>query len=402
MNDAAPLHVFVVAGEESGDRLGGPLMRALRAKLGDKVRFSGVGGGEMTAQGLHSLFELGELAIMGVSAIPRRLPAILRRTRETADAAIAAKPDILVIIDSPEFTHRVAKRVRARAPSIPIVDYVSPTVWAWRPHRARAMRRYIDHVLALLPFEPAVHVRLGGPPCTFVGHPIAERIDELRPNAAEQVRRDTKPAILLVMPGSRNGELDRMLPVFAQALELIGTQAGPLEVVVPTVPHLAERVRRETSAWKLPVRVVADPKEKNAAFRTAFGALAKSGTGTLELAVAGIPTVAAYKVSRVEEMIARALVKTPGFILANLILGEKVVPELMQWDCTPERIAAALLPLLRDGPERRVQLEAFARLDGIMEIGRASPSERAAAVVIELAKPANGARLGVALPPSAA
>lgn len=381
MSGAAP-HVFLVAGEESGDRLGGPLMRAIRERAAS-VRFSGVGGREMAAEGMQSLFPLGELSIMGVSAIPRRLRSILRRIRETADAVIAARPDVLVIIDSPEFTHRVARRVRARAPNIPIVDYVSPSVWAWRPGRARKMRRYVDHVLALLPFEPAVHARLGGPTCTYVGHPISERIAELRPNATENARRNAKPPVLLVMPGSRNGELDRMMPVFAQALDIV-KKAHPLEIVIPTVPHVADRVARETANWRVPVRVVVEQVEKNAAFRVAHAALAKSGTGTLELAVAGIPTVAAYKVSRVEEVIARTLVRAPAFILANLVLGEKIVPEIMQNDCTPERLAAELLPLLQHSPQRQSQLDAFRRLDDIMEIGTASPSERAAAVVLSM------------------
>ncbi|MBS0615410.1 MAG: lipid-A-disaccharide synthase, partial [Verrucomicrobia bacterium] len=164
-----PLHVFLVAGEESGDRLGGALMRALREATGGAVRFSGVGGRDMTEAGLRSLFPLGDLAIVGITSIPRRLPQLLRRIRETADAAIAAQPDVLVIIDSPEFTHRVARRVRAKAPEMLIVDYVCPSVWAWRPWRARAMRRYVDHVLALLPFEPKALRELGGPPASFVG-----------------------------------------------------------------------------------------------------------------------------------------------------------------------------------------------------------------------------------------
>jgi lipid-A-disaccharide synthase len=381
----APLQIFLVAGEESGDRLGGPLMKALRERTNGAVRFTGVGGSEMSAQGIASLFPLGDLAIMGFASIPRRLPAILRRIRETADAVIAAKPDALVIIDSPEFTHRVAKRVRALAPSIPIVDYVSPSVWAWRPWRAKSMRRYVDQILALLPFEPAVHARLGGPPCTFVGHPIADRVGDLRPNETERARRDSDPAILLVMPGSRNGELSMMLPIFAQALEQVSSRTGALEPVVLTVPHLAERVRREVSAWKTPARVIVDAQEKNAAFRQARAALAKSGTGTLELAVAGVPTVAAYKFSGLEAFVARLLLHAPAYILSNLILGEKIVPELLQWDCTSEKLAEALVPLLAQTPQRQAQLDAFGRLDTIMEIGRVSPSERAAAVVQTIA-----------------
>jgi len=388
---AAPLRVCLVAGEVSGDRLGAALMRVLRARTGGAIVFSGVGGSDMAAEGLASPFPLGDLAVIGFLSIPARLRTILRRIREAADAVIAAQPDILVIIDSPEFTHRVAKRVRARAPDIPIVDYVSPSVWAWRPWRARAMRRFVDRVLALLPFEPDVHARLGGPPCVYVGHPIADRVGALRPDAAEAQRRDAAPPLILVMPGSRSGELTRMLPVFARTIEAVRARFGPLDVVVPAVPHLKERVAAEVAAWPVPARVVSDAAEKDAAFRVARAALAKSGTGTLELAVAGVPTVAAYQVPLIEELVARLLVQVPSFILANLVLGERVVPEFVQRDCTPERLAEALLALLRDGPERQAQLAAFARLDTVMEIGTASPAEQAANAVLDMVERRRGA-----------
>jgi lipid-A-disaccharide synthase len=377
-------HIYLVAGEESGDRLGASLIRALRRATNGKVRFSGIGGAQMAAEGVSSLFPLGELAIIGFAAIVGSLPKILARIREAADAAIAANPDVLVIIDSPEFTHRVARRVRARAPHIPIVDYVCPSVWAWRPGRARAMRGYVDRVLALLPFEPEAMRRLGGPPTTFVGHPLGEQAERLRPNAEEARRRESAPPLLLVLPGSRSGEVRRMAPVFGQALGQVAAKAGTLDVVVPAVPRLAQAVRTAVAAWPVPARVVTDPAEKDAAFRSARAALTKSGTSTLELAVAGIPMVAAYKVPLVEEVVARLMIKVQSAILTNLVVGENVVPELLQRGCTPESLAAALVPLLGDTPERRRQTEAFARLDGIMEIGRAVPSERAAAAVLAL------------------
>ncbi len=201
---------IIVAAEESGDALGAALAQALRGAQGGAVKLAGVGGRAMAAAGIASPFAIDELAIIGLTAIPRRLPTILRRIRETADAIVAARPDALVIIDSPDFTHRVARRVRRRAPSIPILDYVSPSVWAWRPGRARAMRAYVDQVLAILPFEPAVHARLGGPPCTYVGHPLIERIAELRPNADEARRRLADPPLVLVLPGSRSNEIRRL------------------------------------------------------------------------------------------------------------------------------------------------------------------------------------------------
>jgi lipid-A-disaccharide synthase len=377
-----PLDVFIIAGEESGDRLGAPLMRALKARSDRAVNFSGVGGREMAGEGLASLFPIDDLAIMGFAAVARRLPLILRRIRETASVVIAARPDVLVIIDSPDFTHRVARKVRAAMPSIPIVDYVSPSVWAWRPWRARAMRAYVDHILALLPFEPAVHARLGGPPCSYVGHPLVESAQRLRPNAQEAARRGADPPVLLVFPGSRTGEVRRLLDVFAQTVVRVTQRAGALDIVIPTVPHLFAHVSEAAAAWPQRPRVVVDADEKHAAFRVARAALAKSGTVTLELAVAGVPMVAAYKGSALEWMIAQRLVQVPSAILANLVLGENVVPEFIQHDCTVDNLTDALLPLLSDTPARRRQVEAFSRLDGIMEIGTAVPSDRAADIVL--------------------
>lgn len=377
-------HIFLVAGEESGDRLGAALIAAIRRRHPD-ARFSGVGGTQMAGQGVPNLFPLGDLAIIGFAAIPASLPKILKRIRKTADAAIAAKPEVLVIIDSPEFTHRVARRVRARSATIPIVDYVCPSVWAWRPGRARAMRAYVDHVLALLPFEPAVMRRLGGPPCSFVGHPLSERLASLRPNAEEARRRLSDPPLLLVLPGSRASEIRRMAGIFGEAVALAAERVGALEVVVPAVPRLMDVVTAAVASWRIPARVVSEAGEKDAAYRMARAALAKSGTSTLELAVAGVPMVAAYKVSLLEELAAHLLIKIRNVILANLVLGENVVPQFLQRDCTPERLAAALVPLLSETPERRRQIEAFARLDTIMDIDKAAPSDRAAAVVLDCA-----------------
>ncbi|HET7803210.1 MAG TPA: lipid-A-disaccharide synthase [Pseudolabrys sp.] len=378
-------HIFLVAGEESGDRLGAALIAAIRDRTQGKTHFSCVGGDYMAAEGVPSLFPLGDLAIVGFSSIPARLPKVLRRIREAADAIIAAKPDVLVIIDSPEFTHRVARRVRERAPDIPIVDYVCPSVWAWRPGRARAMRDYIDHVLALLPFEPKAMNDLNGPSCTFVGHPLSERLTDLRPNELEARLRQADPPLVLVLPGSRTGEIRRMAPVFGSAIARVVEQYGPLEAVVPAVPRLADAVRTAVAAWPIPARVITDPNEKHEAFRTARAALTKSGTSTLELALAGVPMVAAYKVSLVEEIVGRLLIHAPSAILANLILGTNVVPEFLQRDCSADGLAAALVPLLADTPDRRRQTEAFSQLDDIMEIGKAKPSAHAASLVLAAA-----------------
>jgi len=378
--------IFVVAAEESGDRLGAALMRALEAKLPGRVRFQGIGGAGMAAAGLTSLFPTTELAILGFTSIPARLRLILRRIREAAAAVAAARPHVLVIIDSPDFTHRVARQVRALAPDIPIVDYVSPTVWAWRPGRAKAMRGYIDHVMAILPFEPGVHARLGGPPCTYVGHPLVEQIGELRPSAEEEARRRADPPRILVLPGSRGSEIRRMADIFGRTMARVAERLGEVDIVVPTVPHHAERVAAATRGWPLQPRIIADLSEKRAAFRTARAALAKSGTVTLELALAGVPMVTAYKVSPIEAIVAGLLIRVPSVILANLVLGTNAVPEFLQLESTPKKLADALIPLVSDSESRRRQLAAFARLDDIMQIGQAAPSQRAAAIVLALAE----------------
>jgi lipid-A-disaccharide synthase len=379
--------IYLIAGEESGDALGAALARALAARQ-PGARLAGIGGGAMEAAGIASPFAIDQLSILGFTAIPRRLPTILRRIREAANAVIAARPDALVIIDSPDFTHRVARRVRRAAPSIPIVDYVSPQVWAWRPGRARAMRRYVDCVLAILPFEPAAHLRLGGPPCLYVGHPLIERTADLRPNKDEMQRRLADPPVILVLPGSRSSELRRLLAIFGMAIARAAAQIGPMELILPTMPHLLDQIRAGVANWAVQPRIVVEPADKWAAFRSARAALAASGTVTLELALAGIPTVAAYRLSLIEEMIAR-LMRQPELstvILANLVIGENVAPEFLQRDCTPEKLADALVPLVFDTPQRRRQLDAFARLDAIMGIGTASPSNQAAAIVLDLAR----------------
>ncbi|UFS78228.1 lipid-A-disaccharide synthase [Tardiphaga sp. 37S4] len=374
--------IYLIATEESGDRLGSALMKVLRQRLGDDVRFEGVGGSSMAREGLQSLFPIEELSIIGLAAVLRKLPSILKLITRATEDVLRARPDVLVIIDSPDFTHRVAKRVRQRDPSIPVVNYVSPTVWAWRPGRAKAMRAYVDHVLALLPFEPEAHRRLGGPPCTYVGHPLIEQIDALRPNAGEQARRETKPPVLLVLPGSRRSEIRHHMATFGATLDLLQKQGTQFELILPTMPHLVEVIAEALKAWPVQPRIVVGETEKRAAFRIAHAAFAKSGTVTLELALSGVPMVTAYKAGSVEAWIIRRRITSSSVILANLVIGENVIPEFIQEDCTPEKLAASLQEVMADTPMRRRQIEALARLDGIMATGEASPSVGAANVVL--------------------
>ena len=388
MTGAASRDIFLVAGEKSGDELGYKLMRALRDASGGQVRLRGVGGEAMEREGLRSLFPQADIAVMGFLPVIARLPTLLRRIRETAEAVIADPPDVLVIIDSPDFTHRVAQRVRARLPHLPIVDYVSPTVWAWRPGRARKMRGYVDHLLALLPFEPRVHARLGGPVTTYVGHPLIERLEDFRPSAEESGLRAASPPTVLLLPGSRRSEIARLLDLFGQTAAGIEALAGPVDFVLPAVTHLEGAIREGVAKWARPPRVVLGEAEKLKAFRRARAALAASGTVSLELALAGVPMVVAYRVGKIEEMIVRALATAPSVVLPNLILGENVVPEFLQEAASPQALAQALCALLPEGAAREAQVSALGKLDRLMRLEDGdTPSARAARIVLGIPSP---------------
>ena len=374
--------IWLVAGEDSGDQLGAKLIRALRALSPAPLTLGGVGGEAMAAEGFSSLFPIDDVAVMGYLPVLARARTLLRRIRETVDDVVAAKPDVLVIIDSPGFTHAVATRVRQRLPGLPIVDYVSPSVWAWRPWRAKGMVPFIDHVLALLPFEPEAHRRLGGPPCTYVGHPLIERLSELRPSPEEQAIREGRPPVLTVLPGSRRSEIERLMPVFGRAISELAKRVGPFEIELPAVSRHKALIERLAVAWERHPRIVHGEAAKYATFRRARAALAASGTVTLELALSGVPMVVAYKVSRVEEVIARRLIQVPTIVLPNLILSENAMPEYVQADCTPERLADTLAPLMAGGPARRTQLDALARIDGRMRLANDEEPSRAAARIV--------------------
>jgi lipid-A-disaccharide synthase len=383
------LRIFLVAGEHSGDALGAKLIAAIKSHSPARVRFAGVGGELMAAQGLVSPFPLSDVAIMGPLSILPRLPRILRRVYSTVDAAVAAEPDAVVIIDSPEFTHPIAKRIKKHNPSIPIIDYVSPQLWAWRPGRAKKMRAYVDHVLALLPFEPEAHARLGGPPCSYVGHPLIERLEWVRDldpvPLAERLNLDRSKPVVAVLPGSRTSEVSRLMQPFGEALALLRERGLQPEVVIPTVPHLRGQIEQALAAWQVPAHLVHDDNDKFRAFKLARAALAASGTVTLELGLVGTPMVVAYRVDAVAARL-RFLVKVPSVVLANLVLAENVFPEFIQEACVPERLADAVAALLADTPERERQLAGLARIPERLRLAAGSPSEAAAAIVLRLAR----------------
>ena len=381
------VRIWLVAGEKSGDELGARLMAALRRQTGGQVEFSGGGGEAMEAAGLASLFPMADIAVMGIFPVIARLPSLLRRIRETANAIIAQRPDVLVVIDSPDFTHRVARRARARLPDLPVIDYVSPTVWAWRPGRARKMRAFVDHVLALLPFEPEAHRRLGGPPCAYVGHPLVERFDELRPDAKESLARGANPPCVVVLPGSRRSEIGALLATFGETASRVARDFGAVEFVLPAVAHLESEIRAGCAKWPVAPRIVTGEADKLAAFRRARAALVASGTAALEIALAQVPRVVGYRVPKLEEWLVRAMTPLRSFVLPNLVLGDASFPGFLQEDCNPARLAATLIPLLRDGPERAAQLAAMERLDALMRLPAGeTPSGRAARIVLAAVK----------------
>lgn len=376
-----PLDIFFVAGEHSGDQLGFKLIRALREE--EAISARGVGGPLMAGEGMASLFPLEDIAVMGLSAVIARLPLLKRRIRETAEAIVAAPPDILVIIDSPDFTHRVAKAVRAKLPHLPVVDYVSPSVWAWRSGRARKMRTYIDKVLALLPFEPDAHKRLGGPLCVYVGHPLIERLGVLRPGPGER-KAISEGVNLLVLPGSRASVVRRHMPLFGEVLKRLDPKG--LAVTIPAVPKLADELAGLAKDWPLAPRIVTGEAEKFAAMRAANAALAASGTSTLELALSGVPLIGAYRVEPLVNIVRHFVkIEAPHILLPNLVLGQRVIPEFVAGDAVPGKIASALELLFSDTPQRRAQETALMALDERMKVPDA-PSLLAAREILALAR----------------
>lgn len=369
------LSVYFVLGEESGDALGARIMEALARRV-PSVQFHGLGGHRMQALGLSSLFDVSTISVMGISAVVARLPQILKRIGQTADDIARVKPDIVVLVDSPDFTHRVAKRVRARVPDTKIIKVVCPSVWAWRPGRAKKMRAYIDHVLALLPFEPKVLQDLGGPSATYIGHPIASRFE-----AVEIPRHDTvsKEKQLLLLPGSRRTELRLLLPDFRKTLELLADRGVQFKAVLPAVPHLEADIRAEIALWRVKPEIVSGEDAKIEAFKRADAALATSGTVLLELAIFRIPVISIYRLDRLMHMV-RFLIYGWTAALPNLIADEAIVPERVGDMVRPGWLARALEALLRDGPERRAQLEGYDRVAEIL--GRSEPAEEIAARTI--------------------
>ncbi len=381
MNRRVPL-VFLVAGEPSGDVLGARLMAALRDMAAERrMAFAGVGGEGMIAEGLDSLFPMSELSVMGLFEVLPRAPRLLRRLRQTAAAVHERRPDVVVTIDSPGFNMRLARRLRGF--DRPLVHYVAPSVWAWRPGRARTMAGCFDRVLALLPFEPPWFER-AGLPCSYVGHPAVERIG---PADGGDFRRRHGIAedapLLAILAGSRAGEVGRLLPRYLAAAERLTQRIAGLRLLTVTVPAVADAVTR--ADWPQRPIVVGDASARRAAFAAADAAIATSGTVTLELAVARTPMVVCYRISPLSVPIARLLVRASAFALPNLVLGRRAIPELLQSECTPHAIAAHAERLLVDSSARAAQIAALEHaVDALRGPDPAmAPNDRAARIVFD-------------------
>ena len=375
------LKLFVIAGEESGDQLAGELVGELARRF-DHIELVGVGGESLKSAGLNSLFPMDDISLMGVTAVLAALPRLARRISTAVNAAVEARPDAVILVDAPDFNLRVAKRLRKRDPSIPIIKWVSPSVWAWRPGRARAMAAHVDHLLAILPFEPEVHVRLGGPPCTYTGHPMFRKRDALRPAEGERVPLEqTERPRLLVLPGSRSGEIKRIAPTFGRVLSEIRDRDVAFEVIVPTLERHEGQVRAQTAMWPVPAQIVVGEEARHAAFRSAHAALAASGTVTLELGLAGVPSVVGYK-SDMLVRLAGPLIRVWSIVLTNLIIGRPVMREYFGTLFRDDMMGAATAALLTDTPERRAQIASLAELDEAMRTPK-PPAELAADAVIK-------------------
>lgn len=373
------LQIYFVLGEDSGDALGADLYTALKnqaAASGECIEINGLAGTKLQALGMESPFDIEDIAVMGLTAVAARLPTIVKRIYSTAKDIARRKPDVVVLIDSPDFTHAVAKRVRKKLPNVPIVNYVCPSVWAWRSGRAPAMRRYINHVLAILPFEPAALERLHGPSATYVGHPLERKIASLRTDDAPRNKRD-KPT-LLVLPGSRNSELNQLLAPYGETLRILRDRGNEFDAVLPAVPRLKERIIRETAAW--PVRPeIRDSADNDALFAQADAALIASGTVSLELALHGVPHVSGYRFDAFTRQFL-GLLRTWSANLPNLIADSVIVPEEIGGMVMPERMARHIEPLLGDSMVRRYQLDGFERVCEVMKTPR--PTGELAAEII--------------------
>ncbi|HEY7991572.1 MAG TPA: lipid-A-disaccharide synthase [Stellaceae bacterium] len=381
MSDA-PL-IYVIAGEPSGDLLGGRIMAALKEETHGQVRFAGIGGARMAEQGLTSLVPLSELAVMGLAEVLPHAPRILRRIKQTVGDISTRQPDIVVTIDSSGFNWRVARRLREAGNKVKLVHVVAPMVWAWRAHRAAEVARWYDRLLVLLPFEPP-YFEKRGLATEFIGHPVIESGADKGDGAGFRTRHGIAPdtPLIAVLPGSRKSEVGRLLPVLRETIALLAAQQPNLRVVVPTVSHLADLVSDSVASWKAAPIVVDGDRDKHDAFAASNAALHASGTVALELAMARLPAVTIYRLNPLTYEIVRRMVRVDYVNLVNLLLGRPAVPEFVRNDGTPERLMAAVSLLLHDADARAAQIAAYDAALAMLGSGGEPPSRRAARQIL--------------------
>ena len=381
MAPGEPPLFFLIAGEPSGDEIGGRLIAALRDATGGELRLAGIGGEAMAAEGLKSLFPIEELSVMGLVEVVPRAAGIMRRMSQTADAIRRLAPDAVITVDAPAFASGVWRRLGGVDAAL--IHYVAPTVWAWRAGRARKLARKIDHLLALFPFEPPFF-EAEGLDCTFVGHPGLEI--EVAPGDGVDFRARHgigEGPVVGLLPGSRRGEITRLMPVLGDAIRRIAAAEPAVRAVIPAVPAYAARIREAAAAWPVPVAVSAERHERHAAMAACDAAIAASGTVSLDLALAGVPMVIAYRVNPVTASILRRMIRVRYATIVNLVLDRPAIPEFLQERCTGDRLAEAALKLLRDESARRAQREAAAAALAELRPGGARPSVRAAGAILD-------------------
>jgi lipid-A-disaccharide synthase len=375
-----PVKLYFVVGEVSGDALGADLLEQF-AKLKIAVQPMGLGGFKMQSLGLSPLFNSSDIAIMGVSGVVSKLPTLLARVRAVANDILSKEPDVVLLIDSPDFAKLVAKRVKAKRPDLPIIKYVCPTVWSWRPGRAKKMNSYIDHVFAILPFEPQVMKDLQGPPTTYVGHPLVRLAGKTN---FEKKKVPANPPTVLLLPGSRKSEISRLLPIIKASLDELINRGSTAKFVLPAVPHMEQYIRQVIADWPNQPEILSGEEAKWKAMQTADAAIAASGTVLLELALYGIPTVSIYKLDPLVNAL-RFLMTAWTAALPNLIADKVIVPEQINDHARPGVIARLIEDLVIEGPRRQAQLDGFKLVNSKMKQKKA-PGAICAQIILDFVK----------------
>lgn len=386
------LKIYLIAGEPSGDALGARLMRALKSKTAGEVEFFGIGGDTMEKEGMKSLFDISELAIMGLCEVIPSIPKVLKRIRQTVDDILRIRPDVVISIDSWSFGSRVQKKLRALKTGIPQVHYVAPQVWAWKKKRAKTMHKYVDRLLTLLPQEPKYFTPYGLQ-TDFVGHPVIESpvINGDKEVFRQKYKIDNDKKIICLLPGSRHNEVSRLLPVFLEAAELLKQQHPELFFVIPTVKTVAARVKAMLANASLPVLVVEGEEDRHNAMSAATAAIAASGTVALELAIADVPHIIGYKVAPLTAALVKHFLHIQFVNLSNILLGREIVPELLQERCIAANIVLYINRFLEQDSFYRYQKEGFQKVRTVLGLGEQKPSENAADIILNMIRQKNAA-----------